>query len=519
MNPRELESAPLILPEDIARARSRAQASGKRAVEMLEEPSGLPPEALRCSAGGHARLRRGARWPSWTASSRPSTCCPIRRRWRTAACCCARRTASWCSRSAIRSTRRCGRGPRSASPAPSNGVWRTRRMSSAYLARYGETMRAMDSVLTEAAREEGGRSRLEELSLKSHQRRREARWCGWCTPRCTTRSRAGASDIHLETTATQLVIKYRLDGVLSMMGTAQGLDMAEQVISRIKVMAELDIAERRMPQDGRFKVLAQGREIDFRVSIMPSIFGEDAVLRILDKQSLTDHVKGLESLDALGFDAHAAAMLRRLSSEPYGMLLVTGPHRQRQDHHAVRRDLRDQPRLRQDHHHRGPGRVPAPRRAADPGEREEGPHLRARAALDPAPRPGQDHGGRDPRPRDRADRGAGRAHRASRVHHRARQQRVRRDRPLHAHGRGPVQLRLGAQRHRRAAAGARELHPLRARRGAGRAAAGRVGPHRRAGAGLATCARGAAAATAAAPASAAARRSPRSWCSTTRSAS
>jgi general secretion pathway protein E len=89
-------------------------------------------------------------------------------------------------------------------------------------------------------------------------------------------------------------------------------------------MAELDIAERRIPQDGRFKVLAQGREIDFRVSIMPSIFGEDAVLRILDKQSLTDHVKGL-TLDALGFDAEAGATLRRLSSEPYGMLLVTGP--------------------------------------------------------------------------------------------------------------------------------------------------------------------------------------------------
>jgi len=96
------------------------------------------------------------------------------------------------------------------------------------------------------------------------------------------------------------------------------------VVSRIKVMAELDIAERRIPQDGRFKVLAQGREIDFRVSIMPSIFGEDAVLRILDKQSLTDHVKGL-NLDALGFDERAVAILRRLSCEPYGMLLVTGP--------------------------------------------------------------------------------------------------------------------------------------------------------------------------------------------------
>ncbi len=90
-------------------------------------------------------------------------------------------------------------------------------------------------------------------------------------------------------------------------------------------MSELDIAERRVPQDGRFKVSVRGREVDFRVSIMPSIFGEDAVLRILDKQTLADQIKGLR-LDYLGFDErHHDAMLRRLASEPYGMLLVTGP--------------------------------------------------------------------------------------------------------------------------------------------------------------------------------------------------
>jgi general secretion pathway protein E len=136
--------------------------------------------------------------------------------------------------------------------------------------------------------------------------------------------KSGASDIHLETSVTGLAIKYRIDGVLSNVSQVNGGEMAEQVISRIKVMSELDIAERRVPQDGRFKVSVQGREIDFRVSIMPSIFGEDAVLRILDKQSLADQVKGL-SLDSLGFDGEARAWLRRLSSEPYGMLLVTGP--------------------------------------------------------------------------------------------------------------------------------------------------------------------------------------------------
>ncbi len=136
--------------------------------------------------------------------------------------------------------------------------------------------------------------------------------------------KTGASDIHLETQPSGLVIKYRIDGVLVPIGSMAGLDQAEQVISRVKVMAELDIAERRVPQDGRFKVSTRGREIDFRVSVMPSIFGEDAVLRILDKQRLADEVRGL-TLDSLGFDDAARATIRRLAGEPYGMLLVTGP--------------------------------------------------------------------------------------------------------------------------------------------------------------------------------------------------
>ena len=100
--------------------------------------------------------------------------------------------------------------------------------------------------------------------------------------------------------------------------------MAEQVISRIKVMSELDIAERRVPQDGRFTIALNRRPIDFRVSVIPSIFGEDAVLRALDKQALTEKLHGLR-LDALGFDMHVVTQLRRLSALPYGMLLVTGP--------------------------------------------------------------------------------------------------------------------------------------------------------------------------------------------------
>jgi general secretion pathway protein E len=135
--------------------------------------------------------------------------------------------------------------------------------------------------------------------------------------------------VHLESTASGLSIKYRVDGVLTSAQTMPGTELAEQVISRIKVMSELDIAERRVPQDGRFKARHRngadaGRDIDFRVSVMPSVFGEDAVLRILDRRALTDQLQGL-SLEVLGFEPGLRARLSDLSKEPYGMLLVTGP--------------------------------------------------------------------------------------------------------------------------------------------------------------------------------------------------
>lgn len=135
---------------------------------------------------------------------------------------------------------------------------------------------------------------------------------------------AGASDIHLESMAAGMVVKYRVDGVLSEAGRTSGGDFTEKVLSRIKVMAELDITERRIPQDGRFKVRVRERDIDFRVSIMPSVFGEDAVIRILDKERLSDQLSGL-TLDHLGFDDDTIRIIRNLAEEPYGMLLVTGP--------------------------------------------------------------------------------------------------------------------------------------------------------------------------------------------------
>ncbi|MBI4986637.1 MAG: type II/IV secretion system protein [Rhodocyclales bacterium] len=134
----------------------------------------------------------------------------------------------------------------------------------------------------------------------------------------------GASDIHFESHAKGMTVKYRVDGVLAVAAEAPGPAQAEEVISRIKVLAELDIGERRVPQDGRFKVRVRGREVDYRVSIMPSVYGEDAVVRILDKEALTGERAAL-SLDSLGFDAGALRVLRRLAAEPYGLLLVTGP--------------------------------------------------------------------------------------------------------------------------------------------------------------------------------------------------
>ena len=136
--------------------------------------------------------------------------------------------------------------------------------------------------------------------------------------------KAGASDIHLESTASGLAVKYRVDGVLDHATAVNGVEVAEHVISRLKVLAELDIAERRVPQDGSFRVEAGGRDIDLRVSIMPSIHGEDAVIRILDKRAMIESYGAL-TLEALGFDAASLVSLRMLAEEAYGMLLVTGP--------------------------------------------------------------------------------------------------------------------------------------------------------------------------------------------------
>lgn len=193
----------------------------------------------------------------------------------------------------------------------------------AYLAKQEERTRAVDGILAVAGSDAGDRRNTPELSY--------AAAADGASPAVKLVNstlydglKAGASDVHFECHASGLGVRYRIDGVLVVAATFNGVDLAEQVISRLKVLADLDIGERRIPQDGSFRVSAQGRDIDLRVSIMPSVHGEDAVIRILDKQAMIE-AHGSLSLHALGFDESTLRTLRQLADAPHGMLLVTGP--------------------------------------------------------------------------------------------------------------------------------------------------------------------------------------------------
>lgn len=193
----------------------------------------------------------------------------------------------------------------------------------AYLAKQEETVRSLDTLVADGAGQEGAARSLESLSYAA------LADGGSPAVRLVNSTmydalKLGVSDIHFESTPAGMITKYRIDGVLGQAAQVAGTALAEQAISRIKVLAELDIAERRVPQDGSFQVEYQGREIDLRVSIMPSVHGEDAVIRILDKQPMVRPQGGL-TLDASGFAAHHLATIRRLVAKPYGMVLVTGP--------------------------------------------------------------------------------------------------------------------------------------------------------------------------------------------------
>ncbi|HUG78661.1 MAG TPA: GspE/PulE family protein [Burkholderiales bacterium] len=193
----------------------------------------------------------------------------------------------------------------------------------AYLGEQEAQLRALDGFSAIALSEDGKADGAQEISFASASEA-DSTVVRLVTSTLYDALKAGASDVHLESTGTGLAIKYRIDGVLTGAERVPGSELAEQVISRIKVMSELDIAERRVPQDGRFQARRDGRDIDFRVSVMPSVYGEDAVLRILDRKALSDQLQGL-TLDALGFSPEMKQSLRSLSAQPHGMLLATGP--------------------------------------------------------------------------------------------------------------------------------------------------------------------------------------------------
>ncbi len=268
-----------------------------------------------------------------------------------------------------------------------------------------------------------------------------------------------ASDIHIETRDDSVAIKYRIDGVLQQAMPPIAKEHHSTIISRIKVMSELDISERRVPQDGRFRVRYNGRSIDFRVSIMPSIHGEDAVLRVLDKESMSEKFHKL-TLDVVGFNDEDLHKFRRYIKEPYGMVLVTGPTGSGKTttlYAALNEIKSDEDKLITiedpvEYQIAGITQIPVNEKKGLTFARG----LRSILRHDPDKiMVGEirDYG-------DGADRHQLGADRTPGVYHRPRQQRGGRDGPLPEHGRRGVQLRVGAELHPGAAAGAVDLRVL-----------------------------------------------------------
>ncbi len=224
-----------------------------------------------------------------------------------------------------------------------------------------------------------------------------------------------ASDIHIETRDQEVAIKYRIDGVLHYAMPPISKDWHSTIISRIKVMSELDIAERRVPQDGRFRVRYKNRLIDFRVSIMPTIHGEDAVLRVLDKESMSEKFSKL-SLDVVGFADQDLVKFRRYIKEPYGMVLVTGPTGSGKTttlYAGLSEIKNDEDKIITiedpvEYQIKGITQIPV--------NEKKGLTFARGLALDSASRSGQDHGRRNSRSGDGADRDQRRAHGSPGVH-------------------------------------------------------------------------------------------------------
>ena len=312
---------PVLDPSAIARACAAARARGVSPVHVLEEETGLDADGFVASLGAALafpawtmdRLRQEA--PAFDALPLPlavqNACAPLR----TAAGLVIAIADPFDAEAMDRIDARVGE--------PFGWALAHQKAIHAYLQQHEEGARALDAVAAGGTAAAGASREVAQLSLQSIQED-DSPVVKLVNSTLYDALKSAASDIHFETDQEGLVIKYRLDGVLSTVARPLGAAMAEQVLSRIKVMSELDIAERRIPQDGRFQLAFQDRKVDFRVSIMPSIHGEDAVLRVLDRRSLADTVHGLR-LDALGLDPGIVASLQHLAQMPYGMLLVTGP--------------------------------------------------------------------------------------------------------------------------------------------------------------------------------------------------
>ncbi len=312
-----------IPAHEIAQARAAAQAAGRRLVDVLEERLGFDPDTFTARLADALQLER----LDMTALREAAPAFDVL-------------PFSECSQRGCVLLRPADGRLVLAFDDPFSGelqAWAEERIEPAFtwglahrgdlvafLAAHEESLRALDALREQPGAADAESVRVEDLSLRAigDESSEVVRLV-----RSTLRDALmlGASDVHLETLPGGLAIKFRTDGILAQVKLIQDPGTAEQAVARVKVLAELDITERRVPQDGRFKALDRGRAVDFRVSIMPSIHGEDAVLRVLDKQSLYEKAQQALSLDSLGFEAPDVRRLRRLCREPYGMLLVTGP--------------------------------------------------------------------------------------------------------------------------------------------------------------------------------------------------
>ena len=250
--------------------------------------------------------------------------------------------------------------------------------------------------------------------------------------------RESASDIHISPEKDSIQIRFRIDGKLRKTPSPPK-SVGASIVSRIKILANMDISITRVPQDGRFTMMVDRREINVRVSTLPTIYGENVVMRLLDMS--TNHVY---TLDKLGMSDKDCKTISQTIERPYGMILSTGPTGSgkstslysilqllnKPDVNAI--TLEDPVEYRIDGIRQGTAQRPG------------GHDLRLRPALHPAPRPGRDHGGRNPRQRNRADRRAGGPHRAPRAVHPAHQRRARRGFPAHGNAHRALSRRFRA---------------------------------------------------------------------------